>query len=286
LGFAITGIFIHQFNSNEFETRNYGVIPLLALILFMAFHIIYRFFKYSPSIKITENYITINFADYYWQDLEKVELTGKRPYIFFVQKEGMMLKFKDKKAITMLDDLYSNLDEIKFYIKNRIIDKNTLEIAPVTKIEVSEIVNERFANYKGNQFCNFRGITLWLLIVCPVYASIININHPIGLLALFLMSCISFFGLSYFLYYFKTSENFFFVSNHNFFWVKKIYRLKDIKEIVFEQQDKWPNCLIVITNDFKSDFFPAASLLNKNWRQLKTDLENKNVKVRNEIYLG
>jgi hypothetical protein len=286
MGLATMGLFVHLFNSNEFQTRNYGLIPMFVLILITAFYVIYKFIKYSPSIKLTENLVRINFVDYYWKDLEKIELTGKRPYIFLVQKEGMMLKFKDKKEITVLDDLYSNLDEIKLYIKNQIVDKNDQPITTVSKTEISEISHERFVNYKGNQFYNFRGITLWVIMGGLIYASLININHPIALLALFLMSCISFFGLSYFLYYFKISDNYLLVSNHNFFWVKKIYRLNDIKEIVFEQQDRWPNCLIVITSDFKSDFFPAASLLNKNWRQLKTDLENKDIKVRNEIYIG
>ena len=82
--------------------------------------------------------------------------------------------------------------------------------------------------------------------------------------------------------YFKLSVNFLVVKNHNFFWKKDIYRLKDIREVVFETRAKMPICLRVITNGYKDRLYPADTLYRKTWFLLKADLESKNVKVRDE----
>jgi hypothetical protein len=64
--------------------------------------------------------------------------------------------------------------------------------------------------------------------------------------------------------------------------MRKIYRNKDIKEIVFETRDKMPNCLRIITDDFRNKIYPAATLRDKTWLNLKTKLEAKGIIVRNE----
>jgi len=84
------------------------------------------------------------------------------------------------------------------------------------------------------------------------------------------------------MHYFVLANDYFVVKNHNFIWLKKYYRLKDIKEIVFETQGKQPNCLRVITNDFRNKLYPAGTLRDKNWLELKEELEKKGISVRNE----
>jgi hypothetical protein len=87
------------------------------------------------------------------------------------------------------------------------------------------------------------------------------------------------------MFYFKCSENYFVVKNHNLLWKNKIYRLSDINEIVFETQGKQPNCLRIITRDFKSELYPAGTLRDKTWLELKDKLEQHHVQVRNECIL-
>lgn len=91
-----------------------------------------------------------------------------------------------------------------------------------------------------------------------------------------------FFLNSYFMYYFKVSNSFFLIRNHNFFWVKKAYRIFDIKEIVYETQGNMPNCLRIITKDYRDKLYPAGTLRDKDWLNLKTTLESHKIKVRNE----
>jgi hypothetical protein len=82
--------------------------------------------------------------------------------------------------------------------------------------------------------------------------------------------------------YFKVSQTFLVIKNHNLLWCTKAFRLSDIEEIVFETQGKMPNCLRVITKDFRNKLYLAGTLTDKTWLQLKDKLEGYNIKVRNE----
>ncbi len=82
--------------------------------------------------------------------------------------------------------------------------------------------------------------------------------------------------------YFQVSDNLFVVRNHNLFWKKKAYRITEIKEVVFETQGKMPNCLRVITKNFKNKLYPAGTLRDKTWLALKDKLESFDITVRNE----
>ena len=87
---------------------------------------------------------------------------------------------------------------------------------------------------------------------------------------------------SFFMHYFQVSKIFLVVRNHNRVWKRKAYRINNIQEVVFETKQKWPNCLRVITKDFKTSLYPAGTLTDKTWLQLKGRLESYNIKVRNE----
>jgi hypothetical protein len=84
------------------------------------------------------------------------------------------------------------------------------------------------------------------------------------------------------MHYFGIDKEFLIIRNHNLIWINKVYRIHDIKEVVFETQGKMPNCLRVITKRFKSKLYPAGTLRKENWLELKDALEKQGVKVRNE----
>ncbi|KFC20979.1 hypothetical protein IO89_12185 [Epilithonimonas lactis] len=67
-----------------------------------------------------------------------------------------------------------------------------------------------------------------------------------------------------------------------FFWKKKIYRISDIEEIVYETQHKQANILRIITKNFKQDIYPAGTLKDRTWLEMKKELEKNGIKVRNE----
>lgn len=106
---------------------------------------------------------------------------------------------------------------------------------------------------------------------------------PVGLLIFFGAFGTFWFVLqSWLMHYFGLTKDFLIVRNHNFIWKAKIYRLSDIKEIVFETQGKQPNCMRIITNNYKNKLYPAGTLRDKTWLNLKDKLEANGVTVRNE----
>ena len=124
------------------------------------------------------------------------------------------------------------------------------------------------------------GALLVLQLICTLPKTIFQ--NEKAWLAFFLLSSFWFSFNSWLMHYFKVSDKYFVVKNHNFFWKTKAYLLSDIDEVVFETQGKMPNCLRVITKNFKSKMYPAGTLRNKTWLQLKDKLEQYHIKVRNE----
>ena len=78
------------------------------------------------------------------------------------------------------------------------------------------------------------------------------------------------------------SKNYFVVRNHYFWWIKDIYKNSEIEIIVYESQAKQPNNLRVITKNYRRKIYPAGTLNDKKWLEMKAELERKNIKVRNE----
>jgi hypothetical protein len=312
MALAIGGIFINDYYSDHFMTKEYFALVMVAALIVGFFYSIYRFFKVAPSIEIDIETLKLNNNIYYWKDLEKIELTGKRPFILGEIKEGVLLKFKNQDELYFLD-LYENSPAIKQFIQTYIIDKQqslsteyigqqspgVTEQQPQTTADIDlplnssrdniqpipypEIENEDFKVYKNVQFFNFRGIVFWGFIFMVFLTSVQNGDRANGWLFSLVCSFGMFRMLVWFTYYFKMSANFFVIRNHNAFWYKKIYLLSDIREVVFEQHGRAPYGMRVITNDFESKLFYGATLWKKQWRALRDDLKEKGILVKDEF---
>jgi hypothetical protein len=260
-----------------------GFYLLMSFILIFTVYTILKFIKSAPYIVVNDQYIKRNFQIYLWADLEEVQFSGKHRYFFAADnKEGMLLKFNGKNAFTIFDDLYSNIDEIKQFVKYSVIEKTANPFSRSVEQQSIETNDEKFIFYKNFQLLNFRSFILWSCVVLISLCSIINATLT-GILILFIFDSLFIWWLSIYQNYFGVSSHFFVVKNQTLPWMKKVFMLDDINEIVFEQEHhKLPNSLRVITNDFKSESFMASSLWTKNWFQLKDELEKKNITVRNE----
>jgi len=279
------GIFVHNYGTDQFETRNYGLLIMLAAEMAGAIYSIVRYFKLAPPIELNSEYIKFYSTKYSWSEVEKIELHGKRSFIFLTTKEGTSIAFKSGEQRLFLDNLYSNTGEIKRFIRDVIIDKKPFASIAINAPSLEEASGETFTAFKGVQLYNYRGILLWLIELTMVYVAILNRNSAGALIFCLVTAVISFFGFSHFMNYFELSDRLLSVRNHNLLWKKKLYRVDDVKEIVFEQPDKMPVCLRVITNDFENKRYPAATLWDKDWRALKKALEAKNIPVRNESWV-
>lgn len=268
------------------ESKAILLFPLFSIACYvLAVYNLYRYNKNTPKIKLDQDSITFNKKTYPLSDLKKVELTGKQPfkYIFNFRMEGAALTFNDDNAKYIFDDMYSNSWEIKSFLQQVVLDKKDYFQRMISPIDKDAVVRDSYETYKGNQLTSYRGILLWGMIGCFIYMAIKKDSFQIGIVAI--LSVISFFlfiGFSNQMHYFQVSQNYFLIRNHNFFWKKKVYNIADIREIVFETQGKLPNCLRVITKDFRSQLYQAGTLRDKTWLELKDKLDTYNIPVRNE----
>jgi len=196
-----------------------------------------------------------------------------------------MLTFKDGTIKYFFDDMYSNSWKVKSLIQQVIINKKENAEILTHQVDKSEMRLENFEIFKGNQFTSLRGISLWGMIGFFTYLFFSSKNKmtPTAFIIFFgVFGAFWFTFNSYLMHYFVLSDNYFAIRNHNFIWKNKVYRIDDIKEIVFETQGKMPNCLRIITKDFRNKLYPAGTLREKMWLDMKDKLELKGITVRNE----
>lgn len=282
LGTFMIYIFYKMWLNNEVENKTY-FMPIFGLLAyFIGFSFTKSYIKNTPKIILDFEKITIRNKTYYWKDIQNVKMTGKKGFgLFSYQMEVTTLKFKDNITEYIFDDMYSNSWEIKSFIKQIVVDKKDKIEISVNEIIEKEIEKEHFDEFKGSPFFSFRGVILWSFILFFIFLLLktSNLNSlkffvPFGL--------IWFTFNSYCMHYFELSKNYFVVKNHYFWWIKDIYKNSEIEIIVFESQQKQPNSLRVISKDFRRKIYLAGTLNDKKWLEMKTELERKNIKVRNE----
>ena len=288
LGTLMIWIFISELNRGDFiKPKNY-FMPVFGLLLYiMAFYTILKYLKNAPIISMDQNVIKFGSAEIYnVTDIQEVVLTGKNPFkfIFNFPMEGTLIRFKDGTTKYFFDDMYSNTWELKLFLEQVVIKKKDFVYIENYRIDPSELRYEQVNYFKGNQFTCLRGALCWGIIMFFIYLILSRDKiPPVGVLILFgFLGTALFVFNSWLMNFFGLSEDYFIIKNHNFIWKENIYRLTDIKEIVFETRDKMPNCLRIITKDFRNKLYPAATLRDKTWLELKRALEKEGIKVRNE----
>lgn len=288
LGLATILLFIY------FDQRELGnskpktaLMPFFSIaVYFMAFYTVYRYYRNAPNIRVDNQLISFNNETFSLADVQHIELTGKRnfPYLFSFPMEAATLRFKDGQTKYIFDDMYENAWQLKSYLKHVLVDKKSFTEQDTKQIEKSELESEWYDTYKDNQFTSLRGISLWGLVSFFAFMQLTKGKAPSsgGWIFLVVFGIFWFVFHSWLMHYFEVSQSYFVVKNHNLIWKKKAYRLSDIKEIVFETQGKMPNCLRVITKDFRNKLYPAGTLRDRTWLELKDKLESHNIRVRNE----
>ena len=270
------------------KTTGKSNIPLIvAGVLFCSFAIwtIYVYFKNSPKVVITKTEIKIGHKRFPISFIKDVALTGKLPFKLIIPypMEGTALLLNDDTEIFLYDDMYSNSHEIKSFLESEILKKGN-QNKPILKTKFKKQDLDHSEIFKGNQFFSFRGIMLWGMIIFSGFIILLK-NNIISITFLINFAVISTIWIlinSWFMHYFMLTKNHLVIKNHNYLWVEKAFQLSNIKEIVFEAKHKQPNTMRIITNDFKNKIYPAGTLRDKTWFELKRKLEQRNIIVRNE----
>jgi hypothetical protein len=286
LGTFMIYIFYKMWLNNEIEAKTY-LMPIFGILAyFIGFSFAKSYIKNTPKIILDFEKITIRNKTYNWKDIQNVKMTGKKGFgLFGYQMEVTTLNFKNNITEYIFDDMYSNSWEIKSFIKQIVVDKKDKFEISANKIIEKEIEKEYFEEFKGNPIFSFRGILMWSLILFFVFLIFFTNGKMSKLNALkfFIPFGLLWFAFnSYCMHYFELSKNYFVVKNHYFWWIKDIYKNSEIEIIVFESQSKQPNCLRIISKNYTRKIYLAGTLNDEKWLEMKTELEKKNIEVRNE----
>lgn len=292
LGLGIISIygFYYSYVNGNLQLKNYP-LPFFGFgCLVMPLYSVYQYFKNSPKIELDKDSIKLKWRTreefYYLSSFDNIELTGKIPFRYIIRfpMEGITIKIKNGKTIYLFDDMYSNTWQIKKFLEDIVINKKEPQNYEETQIDNSSIDYDFMDLYKGNQITSLRGITLWGLIGFFLILLLLKGgNPPMGFyIFFFCFGSFWFFFNSYLMHYFGIDKEFLIIRNHNLIWINKVYKIPEIKEVVFETQGNMPNCLRVITKNFKSKLYPAGTLRTNDWLALKDALEKQGIVVRNE----
>jgi len=269
--------------------KDYLSLVFAPLLFIFAIYSVVQYFKNVPTIKVNSTEILFGKSIFYWSDVKDIKLTGKQPfkYILRFPMEGAAIHLNDGTVKYIFDQSYVNAWQMKSFIQQVIIEKENEFSEEKISINNGRLDDELFEVYKDSQFTSFHGILTWVftLFFCGMSLPIIVSGKPAAILFI-LIILVLFVSFSWKMNFFKLSDKYLLIKNHNFFWKKKVYRLEDIREIVFETRPKIPYCIRIITKDFKSNYYPAATIRDKTWIMFKKDLEAKGLKVRNELPLS
>lgn len=277
---------INILQKSQPATKDY-FMPLFGIGFYLlAFSMIYAYRKNAPKVIIDKYTIKIGDQTIDIKDIKDVALTGKMPfrYILSFPMEGTALLLIDGTEKFLFDDMYANSSEIKLFLEQVVLNKQEYKPALTSDISKDYVYIENEETFKGNPFISFRGISLWGLIGFFGFMLLNKSpNTPIQVTIILSVLGISWVLLhAWLMHYFGLTTDYLIVRNHIYFWKVKIYRLSDIKEVVYETQGKQPNCMRIITKDFRNKLYPAGTLRDKTWLYLKKKLEAKGVEVRNE----
>lgn len=269
-----------QQNGVPTTKQNVGALAGVTFLL-MIIYVIYSFIKSAPRIVINRDFISFNKQGFSFEEIDRIEFTGKRGSGFwvFLDWDGAALYFKDGTVKYIHDYPYKNISEIKLTLKALVVDRNESFLEKNMPVEKAELSNEVFETYTNSPFISFR------ILMLPGIATLLYFskrNHKYDFWVSVIFS-IGFAILSLaMMNYFKVSEKYFVVRHYLFFWRVKAYRLNEIIELKFEPGGRAPDRLIITTRDYKTHKYSAASIWGKTWKRLAKRLSSAGIIVQDK----
>jgi hypothetical protein len=206
----------------------------------MALYALYAMYFNVPKIRLSETALECNGVSFLWKDLESINLTGERRSVFPHQNfECMSLRFSDGKIRYLFPTLYANGPEIMSFLKQVVVDRKPYVPADYEEEFSSDPDEEIEFSFRRNQFLSFRGIMAWGFILFLIW---LDWKSPsaIGLTFTIFMMVFILVVSSYGMRYFQITRTFLIIKTENLFWIKKVYHLPNIEEVVFETAPKAP----------------------------------------------
>lgn len=274
-----------------FKTLIYGSVLMFGAMIGLVIH----YLKTIKKIQIDNQGIkfTSLFRSEFirWNDVKKIELIDRSRNRMIIA-ETTNLDLKSGKEIDIIAAYYQNMPDLRMTLRQVhqfLTNNEPVQLIQNTDTRTLESVKHlnisAMNNYSGNHFLSFNGIMIYGMIAFSIYVLLI-LDSPkyLGSIAAFSISGIFYGFMGYQLHYFYLDKNYLVVKNHVWPWVNHVYKIEDIKEIVFEIPFRKSISLRVITKGYQSQLYPAGSLKNKSWKGLKEKFEGLKVNVRNEAF--
>lgn len=243
--------------------------------------------KTSPQIILDDEFITVKSlfkSDVYlWSNISEIYLSKKEPYKFLgtaVQIfEATSITFINGEKIILWDNMYSNVKEIRQFLYDKAYEKIK---DPRSKLKNDSIKFITDKIYKGNPFTSFNTLVVIGAFIFILYLVIDGKNFSLTTNLVFLFPLFLYFIFGIQMHYFMIENENLIIKNHFFFWKTRTFPLNEIWETNFETPYRGSRSLRILTKDYDSKLFGAASLKNKDWKELRKDLSNIGIPVRSD----
>jgi hypothetical protein len=280
-----------------------SVVLLIASSIFMLMALlsVRHYLRLLRTIELTLTGITVRSVfketTILWSDVERIDLTRKEPETFMfitMPMEAISILTRDESKEVFFVKLYSNMDRIRtalHFIKLKLEKQEEITsecFIPVERKRVHITDMSGFQKFSGNHVITLNGVAVYCCIGFGLwlFASYDNKLPLLGRVAVLLGMLLfgpGFFG--YQLHYFLLDNEYLVVKNHIWPWRRHVYALSDLREIVFELPHRMSTSLRVITNNYETTLYPAGSLREPRWSELKDQLIARGIKVRDEAYI-
>ncbi len=274
------------------------LVALGSVVIFLiTYYTISRYYRCAPIIRCSITGISFNKTFYSWNDVNAIELIGSQPFKIFggYAMEGAKIEFTNGETRYMLDGLYNNLNKIKLFVNQTVPGKivipgqneNTRATAtsvssPVVSVTYSPGAGEEVKYVKGNPYTNAWSIFMWVIIGFFIGIGPLTSDGD-GMLFVFSIVAIGFFFLfTIHFNHFGLSGQYLIVRNVYRPWKKKMFLLKNIREIVLASNQHGVDTLRVIFFDFRSQEFGASGLRNRDWLNLIDLIKSRGIPLKDE----
>jgi len=275
---CLTGAMILLIKNQYTDNAGFGFVVLL--ILFAS--ILAGFFYSAPVISFDEKFITVwrlfQKRIFTWDQVTDVILTRQDSLTFlpFGGNEGMKLFFTDEKFLMILGAAYSNMDEIRKFVTDKLNDKIQF-LNKSRQYDPNNMFIEK--KYAGNPFIHLYTFLLAGIVIFFYCLIKVKVGKEEMLILPFAFILIMIIGFGTQMHYFEISNKKLVIRNHYFPWKRKEFNLDEIEEVTKESFHRHSDALRILTYDFQSKLYAAGSLRNKNWEELFNDLASMGIKT-------
>jgi hypothetical protein len=281
LGVSLLTIGLKRYSQQPKPPKTDLMIISGIALMFLVFYFIYYYIKNSPRIFIDRKTISFNKDQFAIDNIMDITFSGKHSFLLS-QVEGVKIQFKNGE-VKYIFDLFYNYHLLKQYLQHIITSQESFN---PYMLKSTKGVNPQYLNsYRGTFILSFRGL-IFIMLCAPMLFIAIYKNNSTLITFSALFSVFFYFIIGTNVYFIGLSNHYLVVNNHLLFWINHIYNLSDISEVVYETQGKQPNCIRIITRDYKSKYYGAGTLSSNTLRRLKKQLEKQGIPVRDELYLG